>query len=208
MAGLVWKDIIYIKKMWKTMLFSVLFFIIFSFSKNDTFSSTAIIAIMVGSNFSMIPFNYDNYSKWNEYQYAFPISRKTAVFSRYLFGAIVFGCCILIYVLIMLFQLFIINEIPEKEYLLLQIGVVCFVPVMQSVSFPLIYHCGVEQARLYLIAIFALIAMLVIGCSSVIGNIFCESNTIIIIAAMIMIPILLYMISLKLSIKIEQKKIL
>ena len=66
MAGLVWKDIIYIKKMWKTMLFAVLFFILFSFSRNDAVSSMALIAIMVGSNFSMIPFNYDNYSKWNK----------------------------------------------------------------------------------------------------------------------------------------------
>ncbi len=206
MAGLVWKDIIYIKKMWKTMLFAVLFFILFSFSRNDAVSSMALIAIMVGSNFSMIPFNYDNYSKWNEYQYAFPISRKTAVCSRYLFGAIVFGCCVLIYALIMMFQLFIINEIPEKEHLLIQIGVVCFVPVMQSILFPLIYHCGVEQARLYLIAIFALIAMLVIGCSSVIVNMFCEGNTIMIIATMIIIPILLYILSLRLSINIEQKK--
>ena len=77
---------------------------------------------------------------------------------------------------------------------------------MQSILFPLIYHCGVEQARLYLVAIFALIAMLVIGCSSVIVNMFCEENTIMIIAAMIIIPILLYIFSLRLSINIEQKK--
>ena len=128
MAGLVWKDIIYIKKMWKTMLFAVLFFILFSFSRNDAVSSMALIAIMVGSNFSMIPFNYDNYSKWNEYQYAFPISRKTAVCSRYLFGVIVFGCCALIYALIMMFQSF-----SRHLYLFsMSLKIVAYMPVVTS----------------------------------------------------------------------------
>ena len=208
MTGLLWKDIIYIKKIWKIILYAAILFIVFSFSGKDTFSSMTFIILIVGSNFSMIPFNYDNYSKWNEYQYAFPISRKTAVCSRYLFGAIVFICCILICALAMAFQLFIINKIPQKEYLLMQMGVVFFIPIMQSMLFPLIYHCGVEQARLYFIAICALIAMFIVGCSSVIGNIFHEGNTVIIITAMIIMPILFYMLSLKLSIKIEQKKIL
>ena len=68
MIGLLYKDVIYMKKMWKTVLLFSVFFIVFSFVQSNTISAMSFISIMIGGNFSMLPFNYDSYSKWNEYQ--------------------------------------------------------------------------------------------------------------------------------------------
>ena len=64
MIGLLYKDMIYMKKMWKTVILFAVFFIVFSFVQSNTISAMSFISIMIGGNFSMLPFSYDNYSKW------------------------------------------------------------------------------------------------------------------------------------------------
>jgi len=191
------------------MLFSVLFFIIFSFSKNDTFSSTAIIAIMVGSNFSMIPFNYDNCSKWNEYQYSFPISKKTVVCSRYLFGLLLFGSCLLLNVVgLLLVQieilLFTRPYAPITiQYVSAEILPLFFIPIMQAISFPLMYRFGAEKGRLYVICAIAVIIAIVMSVMKIWGGEITYSSVLI---TLVGVAVVMYVLSMLLSIHIEQKK--
>ena len=91
-------------------LTSGLFIVVFYILNPNNFNSVIFIAIIFGGKFSIIPFTYDNYSKWNTYQYAFPVSKKIVVCSRYLFGLTLFSICLLLSIFSML--------LTEIEYLL------------------------------------------------------------------------------------------
>jgi len=211
MIGLLYKDMIYMKKMWKTVILFAVFFIVFSFVQSNTISAMSFISIMIGGNFSMLPFSYDNYSKWNEYQYAFPVSKKTVVCSRYLFGLVLFGICLLLNVVgLLLVQieilLFTRPYAPITiQYVSAEILPLFFIPIMQAISFPLMYRFGAEKGRLYVICAIAVIIAIVMSVMKIWGGeIITYSSVLIILASM---AVVLYVLSMLLSICIEKKKV-
>lgn len=211
MIGLLYKDVIYMKKMWKTVLLFSVFFIVFSFVQSNTISAISFISIMIGGNFSMLPFSYDNYSKWNEYQYAFPVSKKTVVCSRYLFGLVLFGICLLLNVVgLLLVQieilLFTRPYAPITiQYVSAEILPLFFIPIMQAISFPLMYRFGAEKGRLYVICAIAVIIAIVMSVMKIWGGeIITYSSVLITLASM---AVVLYVLSMLLSICIEKKKV-
>lgn len=211
MIGLLYKDMIYMKKMWKTVILFAVFFIVFSFVQSNTISAMSFISIMIGGNFSMLPFSYDNYSKWNEYQYAFPVSKKTVVCSRYLFGLVLFGICLLLNVVgLLLVQieilLFTRPYAPITiQYVSAEILPLFFIPIMQAISFPLMYRFGAEKGRLYVICAIAVIIAIVMSVMKIWGGeIITYSSVLITLASM---AVVLYVLSMLLSIYIEKKKV-
>ncbi len=209
MIGLLYKDVIYMKKMWKTVLLFSVFFIVFSFVQSNTISAMSFISIMIGGNFSMLPFNYDSYSKWNEYQYSFPISKKTVVCSRYLFGLLLFGSCLLLNVVgLLLVQieilLFTRPYAPITiQYVSAEILPLFFIPIMQAISFPLMYRFGAEKGRLYVICAIAVIIAIVISVIRIWGGEITYSSVLI---TLVGVAVVMYVLSMLLSIHIEQKK--
>ncbi len=209
MIGLLYKDVIYMKKMWKTVLLFSVFFIVFSFVQSNTISAMSFISIMIGGNFSMLPFNYDSYSKWNEYQYSFPISKKTVVCSRYLFGLLLFGICLLLNVVgLLLVQieilLFTRPYAPITiQYVSAEILPLFFIPIMQAISFPLMYRFGAEKGRLYVICAIAVIIAIVISVIRIWGGEITYSSVLI---TLVGVAVVMYVLSMLLSIHIEQKK--
>ena len=209
MIGLLYKDVIYMKKMWKTVLLFSVFFIVFSFVQSNTISAMSFISIMIGENFSMLPFNYDSYSKWNEYQYSFPISKKTVVCSRYLFGLLLFGICLLLNVVgLLLVQieilLFTRPYAPITiQYVSAEILPLFFIPIMQAISFPLMYRFGAEKGRLYVICAIAVIIAIVMSVMKIWGGEITYSSVLI---TLVGVAVVMYVLSMLLSIHIEQKK--
>lgn len=166
---------------------------------------------MIGGNFSMLPFSYDNYSKWNEYQYAFPVSKKTVVCSRYLFGLVLFGICLLLNVVGLLLEqieilLFTRPYVPITiQYVSAEILPLFFIPIMQAISFPLMYRFGAEKGRLYVICAIAVIIAIVMSVMKIWGGeIITYSSVLITLASM---AVVLYVLSMLLSICIEKKKV-
>ena len=210
MIGLLYKDVIYMKKMWKTVLLFSVFFIVFSFVQSNTISAISFISIMIGGNFSMLPFSYDNYSKWNEYQYAFPVSKKTVVCSRYLFGLVLFGICLLLNVVgLLLVQieilLFTRPYAPITiQYVSAEILPLFFIPIMQAISFPLMYRFGAEKGRLYVICAIAVIIAIVISVIRIWGGEITYSSVLI---TLVGVAVVMYVLSMLLSICIEKKKV-
>ena len=197
--------------MWKTVILFAVFFIVFSFVQSNTISAMSFISIMIGGNFSMLPFSYDNYSKWNEYQYAFPVSKKTVVCSRYLFGLVLFGICLLLNVVgLLLVQieilLFTRPYAPITiQYVSAEILPLFFIPIMQAISFPLMYRFGAEKGRLYVICAIAVIIAIVMSVMKIWGGeIITYSSVLITLASM---AVVLYVLSMLLSICIEKKKV-
>ena len=203
MIGLLYKDVIYMKKMWKTVLLFSVFFIVFSFVQSNTISAMSFISIMIGGNFSMLPFNYDSYSKWNEYQYSFPISKKTVVCSRYLFGLLLFGICLLLNVVgLLLVQieilLFTRPYAPITiQYVSAEILPLFFIPIMQAISFPLMYRFGAEKGRLYVICAIAVIIAIVISVIRIWGGEITYSSVLI---TLVGVAVVMYVLSMLLSI--------
>ena len=197
------------KKMWKTVLLFSVFFIVFSFVQSNTISAMSFISIMIGGNFSMLPFNYDSYSKWNEYQYSFPISKKTVVCSRYLFGLLLFGICLLLNVVgLLLVQieilLFTRPYAPITiQYVSAEILPLFFIPIMQAISFPLMYRFGAEKGRLYVICAIAVIIAIVMSVMKIWGGEITYSSVLI---TLVGVAVVMYVLSMLLSIHIEQKK--
>ena len=195
--------------MWKTVLLFSVFFIVFSFVQSNTISAMSFISIMIGGNFSMLPFNYDSYSKWNEYQYSFPISKKTVVCSRYLFGLLLFGICLLLNVVgLLLVQieilLFTRPYAPITiQYVSAEILPLFFIPIMQAISFPLMYRFGAEKGRLYVICAIAVIIAIVISVIRIWGGEITYSSVLI---TLVGVAVVMYVLSMLLSIHIEQKK--
>lgn len=197
--------------MWKTVILFAVFFIVFSFVQSNTISAMSFISIMIGGNFSMLPFSYDNYSKWNEYQYAFPVSKKTVVCSRYLFGLVLFGICLLLNVVGLLLEqieilLFTRPYVPITiQYVSAEILPLFFIPIMQAISFPLMYRFGAEKGRLYVICAIAVIIAIVMSVMKIWGGeIITYSSVLITLASM---AVVLYVLSMLLSICIEKKKV-
>ncbi len=212
MMGLLWKDIYYIKKMWKTVLFFSSFFVIFRLVNGDSFSAMIFIAILVGGNFSILPFTCDNYSKWNEYQYALPVSKKMVVCSRYLFGLILFGGCLLLSILGMILveiELALFSSdsgYVTLDYISSELLPVFFVPLAQAISFPFLYRFGPEKGRLYVVCAVAVIAALT-AIVAIQTEYQAFSLTYSVVLAMITVVVaVLYGLSLLLSIYIEEKK--
>ncbi len=209
MIGLLYKDVIYMKKMWKTVILFAVFFIVFSFVQSNTISAISFISIMIGGNFSMLPFSYDNYSKWNEYQYAFPVSKKTVVCSRYLFGLVLFGICLLLNVVgLLLVQieilLFTRPYAPITiQYISAEILPLFFIPIMQAISFPLMYRFGAEKGRSYVICAIAVIIAIVMSVMKIWGGEITYSSVLI---TLVGVAVVMYVLSMLLSIHIEQKK--
>ncbi len=214
MVGLLWKDILYLKKMWKMVIAFGIFFILFHIASNNSFNSIVFIAIILGGNFSMLPFTYDNYSKWNHYQYTFPVSKKIVVCSRYLFGLALFGACLLLSIFGMLLTeieyLLFCSDVPSftLQYVSSELLPVFFIPIMQAISFPLLYRFGAEKGRIYVLClvatIIAAISVVTTGMGYQIGTVSISYSDVLVI--MIGMSILLYTCSLLLSIRIEQKK--
>lgn len=158
----------------------------------------------------MLPFSYDNYSKWNEYQYAFPVSKKTVVCSRYLFGLVLFGICLLLNVVgLLLVQieilLFTRPYAPITiQYVSAEILPLFFIPIMQAISFPLMYRFGAEKGRSYVICAIAVIIAIVISVIRIWGGEITYSSVLI---TLVGVAVVMYVLSMLLSICIEKKKV-
>ena len=203
MIGLLWKDIYYVKYTWKILLFSCIFSILLLLTKEQTVFVTMMI-FALSFRFSFAPFTYDNYSKWSEYQYSLPVSKKTVVCSRYLFGALVFFVCLLLHIINMTLTS---QKVEDEYYVLLSTGVIFFIPIAQAVLFPFLYYFGVEKGKLYAIPVFIMIAVIIVSSSSLLSTIISYVNSIILTIVSIVFMIVCYFYSLSLSIRIENEKV-
>lgn len=215
MIGLLYKDMLYCKTMWKTMVMIALFMAVFGFFYNSMFAMT-LFCIVIGGNFSILPFSYDKLSGWNGYQYAFPVSKKEVVCSRYLFALMLFGICALFQIVIMIVQNKLYPALGNTQmywyWIITELLPVFVVALMQSVSYPFLYRFGAEKGRIFvviLVSIAAAIAGMIAEKSYFLHYLFIfdeERNYRAVFACILLVIALSYVISIAISIKIEQKK--
>ena len=164
MIGLVWKDILVMRKTLKAYsLFLAFYFIMAVMGAFEISLVTAMLQVML----LMLPisaFAYDEQAKWNRYALTFPLGRKAVVGSRYLFSLLTAlaasACGLLVCVFNSLMGQ---GQLAENLATVLpSLGLGLFIVDMML---PLCYKLGPERARPYLYAVvfFPVIALFLIS---------------------------------------------
>lgn len=160
MKGLIIKDILNLRKNFRTTALVIGFVSIYAFATNNPFYLIGMVTIILSLS-SITSMTYDDMSKWDRYALTMPISRKDIVVSKYILSILLSIVSILVSVTIS--YLLIItqkNNIESKE-LLLTAYILFFSSLAYiSIMLPLIFKFGVEKSRILFIAVIAIITML------------------------------------------------
>lgn len=87
MKGLIIKDLYNLSKQYKIILILVVFYIVISFSNEDSSIFGGVVTILMVMQL-ITALAYDEKSKWDRYALAMPVSRSDLVLSKYLLGGI------------------------------------------------------------------------------------------------------------------------
>lgn len=154
MSGLVVKDLLVLRKAAKTYLVVLAIYGAMTLSglwSPDLFAG--IMAMMV----MMLPinaFSWDNYTKWDDFCLALPVSRRQVVGARYW---VVAAALVAAFVLSLLMggALWAMGQLGDgMEYLLSVTGAVLGGALMNGVTLPIIYKVGPEKGRVAMFGTF------------------------------------------------------
>jgi len=87
LKGLIIKDLYNLSKQYKIILILVVFYIVISFSNEDSSIFGGVVTILMVMQL-ITALAYDEKSKWDRYALAMPVSRSDLVLSKYLLGGI------------------------------------------------------------------------------------------------------------------------
>ncbi|MGM9975012.1 MAG: ABC-2 transporter permease [Clostridiaceae bacterium] len=155
MTGLVLKDILNLKKNFKTLILITIFYIgIFRLSGDAAFLSGMILFIFVMQ--FITSFSYDDIAKWDRYALSLPIKRTEMVKSKYLLALmfLIIGSAAS-FLMDIAFRYF-DNTLDIKESLLTMYSLAAVACIFISILMPLIYKFGVERSRIMVIGCVAI----------------------------------------------------
>ncbi|WP_455544244.1 ABC-2 transporter permease [Intestinibacter sp.] len=170
MKGLLIKDILNLKNYMKQLIVVLIFFIAYGiFLKNGVFVGS-MIALMLGMQV-ITTLSYDEYAKWDKYALTMNINRKDVILSKYAF----FIISILVSIIVGLIISISINQVANlgtsmEEMLITSTLVPCLFAVLFSIVIPVIFKVGVEKARIVMMAIFFIPAIIVFLGAKLIGK--------------------------------------
>ena len=152
MIGLVWKDILVMRKTLRAyVLFLAFYFILGVMGAFEISFVTAMLQVML----LMLPisaFAYDEQAKWNRYVMTFPLGRKAVVGARYLFCLFTALFAAASGLLVCVFTSLVGRGqlLENLATVLASLGVGLFIV---DIMLPLCYKLGPERARPYLYAV-------------------------------------------------------
>lgn len=159
MKALFIKDIMNLKKIFKSYIFILLiYFFLFSFlsNYNNILSQILFLAIAFSAMVPMTSIAFDEQCNWEKYALSMPISRKDIVYSKYILGFFLLSLVFLFGLIISLFS----NNFLEN----LTISFIAFFYglVIVCINFPFIFKFGVEKARFVNIFIMASVGIILL----------------------------------------------
>jgi ABC-type transport system involved in multi-copper enzyme maturation permease subunit len=150
--------------------------------------------------------SYDEYYKWDKYAVSLPVSRKTIVFSKYIFGILFNLAGVVIVAVVYIFTANITVASAIGESLLTLLGLCMISILFLSITLPIMFKFGVEKGRLLMMAVFFTPTILIMLISKL--NIAKPSEQalqkLVLISPVIILVILL--ISIFVSIRIFERK--
>lgn len=207
MKSLIMKDMMNLRKYFKTIAIFVVLYSFITFSMDDI----SFISGMITMLFMMIPitsFAYDQNSKWDLFALTLPISRKDIVFCKYLLSIGFIGAGALMSIIIGLAIMLIKNSgiIDIKmqfiiAYTLFAVGIVFI-----SILLPLIYKYGVEKSRIMMFIVFLIPTILILLLSRIGVPMPTETDLLVLLKISPIILLLILILSFLLSYKLFRAK--
>ena len=205
MKGLLLKDLLALKRQGKVLLILIGFYIVYSLMmKNVSMLGAMIILVCV-----MMPITtlaYDEQCKWDKYALSMPISRKTLVLGKYLFGILLDLAGLAVVALLSIGVVLYSHETSIPEALLTAAATAGIGIIFLSATMPILFKFGVEKGRMLMLVVIILPALLIMLLSRL-GMLIPDLETLKLLAfASPVLIVLLLLASIKLSISIYNKK--
>lgn len=201
MTGLILKDILNLKKQAKLYLILVTFYLTIGIV-NENSSMFSSMMTMVSVMIPITAMSYDERNKWDRYALTMPISRGNIVVSRYLLGVIFLIAALALSTPINM----IFSKINITENILINLASLSAGITIMSVIFPLLIKFGVEKGRiLMMLVLFVPIAIVMMV--SKIGISMPDEETIeLLIYLSPIIAVVIFLISMYISLLIYKRK--
>lgn len=155
MKGLIIKDILNLRRSFKTTLLIICLFAIYAYGTNNP-SYLISMVVLILTMMSITSIAYDDMAKWDRYALAMPISRKDIVISKYVLSILLSIVSVLVSFIVTYILILPRADISIKELLLIAYVVFSISLIFVSMILPFIYKFGVEKARIISIGIFAI----------------------------------------------------
>ena len=210
MKGLIVKDFTYIKNYWKTYLLAIILGIIPTALINYDPNFMLIISMLIIFIISINTFSFDKKNNWNKYALTMPVSRRDIVRAKYMLNIIglLLGS-ILGFLLSLIGNFFYKIDLDFNNFINILIISMAFFLILSAIDLPTLFKWGTNKGKIVLmIVLFTLIAIIfqiiekaynyILNISSI--------DTIKLNLLIILISILIYFISYKISLYIMSKK--
>lgn len=201
MKGLILKDLLNLKKQSKIMFVLIIFYFVFALTNKNGSMFSGMILIL----FAMFPItamSYDERANWDKYALAMPVSRINIVLSKYILGFIL-SCIALIISLIA--QIIIDTSINTEN-----IGATLLIFVLSllftSILLPIMFKFGVEKGRMLMFIVLFTPTIAIMLLPKLIPTPPTEEMIMKMLYAFPVIVIIIYILSIFLSINIYKKK--
>lgn len=149
MTGLILKDIYNLKKHSKVYLILLVFYFFMGMANDNSAMFGSMLSIVA----AMLPITamaYDEKNNWDRYALTMPLSRKDMVLSRYILG-LIFA---LVAFIIAMASSLLLNKDSLLENIAMNLGTLGFVMLLMAIIFPILFKFGVEKGRILMMIIF------------------------------------------------------
>ena len=201
MKGLILKDLINLKRQTKTMIILIIFYFVLALTNENSSMFSGMILIL----FAMLPttaISYDERANWDKYGLTMPISRVDMVLSKYILGFILSSIALIICFIVQIF----INKSISKETIGITLLLFCISLFYTTIVLPIVFKLGVEKGRMLMTLVLFIPFTIIMLLPKFITTPPTEEMLIKILYASPVIIIVLYILSILLSISIYKKK--
>lgn len=218
MTGLILKDFLVMKKTLRYYVFLMAVYSFFAFTGTFTYSIIAGFGVMLGSMAPMSAYAYDEQARWDRFAGATPVGRKGVVTARYLFAAILL---LVGWVVASLVSLAVVHFGKAEAAVwwepLVVSALVCLVGLLlDSMLLPVIFKFGSEKSRVISMIIFVSVfgGMALLSYMDGYGSLdlsgldrtFSALPPAVLLAAPVVVILLLFWLSYRISVGIYLKK--
>ena len=201
MKGLIIKDFLNLKRQAKIIGVIVVFYFLLSMTSKDSNMFGTMILFL----FAMMPItaiSYDERANWDKYGLTMPVSRADMVISKYILGLVLST-----FVLILNFIVqFLLGTKMNTENIVAILAIFCISIVFFSVLLPIMFKFGVEKGRTVMLIVLMIPTILILLLPNVIKAPPSDDLIIKALYALPLVTIIIYLLSILLSIKIYKKK--
>lgn len=161
MMGLILKDLYNLKKQSKFYFILLVFYFLIGMANNSISMFGTMLCVLA----AMLPVTamaYDEKNNWDRYALTMPLSRKDMVLSRYILGLIF---SFIAFMISIASSFFLIKD-SFVESITMNLGALSFVWILMSIIFPIIFKFGIEKGRILLMMILFAPSMIVLFLSN------------------------------------------